>query len=309
MIGYAQITVDFEDLTLSPDSFWVGADGGTGFSSHGAYFPTNWDDEFGYWIDGFAYSNMTDSITSGYMNMYSCKAGIGNAGSANFALAYDDGNFYPGEAAGLYAFEPLEMYITNNTFAYNNMRDGDAFSKKFGGDSGNDPDFFTVTFTGLRDGEATGTPVVVRLADFTFADNSLDYIQRDWLRVDLTPLGIVDSIAFSFESSDVGEFGINTPKYFCMDDFKMNVVPNAIPAVKSSAFAIYPNPTSDFITIQHPNVEKLNYEIYSATGALVRRGMSSAPFEKISVADFDKGLYLIRLQTGNGVDTRTFVIQ
>ncbi|HOY47842.1 MAG TPA: DUF4465 domain-containing protein [Flavobacteriales bacterium] len=311
MIGFTQTTVDFEDLTLSPDSWWVGTDGvSTGFTSHNAFFPTRWDTAFGgYWLDGFAYSNMTDSVTSGYLNMYSCKAASGNDGSANYAIAYDDGRFVPGNANGLYAFEPIELYITNNTFAFNNMRDGDGFSKKFGGVSGNDPDFFKVTFTGIRNGEATGTDVVVHLADFTFEDNSLDYIQREWLRVDLTAMGVVDSIVFSFESSDVGEFGINTPKYFCLDDFKVNVVPNSINTIAKSTLSVFPNPVAEILSIRQVNPERIDYSIYSSSGMLVKNGSSNSVTEHVNVSELASGLYLIHLHADGVADTRTFVVQ
>jgi hypothetical protein len=56
------------------------------------------------------------------------------------------------------------------------------------------------------------------LADFRFADNELDYIVDTWELVDLTQLSDAKSLGLSFESSDVGKFGINTPVYVVMDD-------------------------------------------------------------------------------------------
>jgi hypothetical protein len=32
--------------------------------------------------------------------------------------------------------------------------------------------------------------------------------------------GYIKKIAFSFESSDVGDYGINTPKYACIDNIR-----------------------------------------------------------------------------------------
>jgi hypothetical protein len=61
------------------------------------------------------------------------------------------------------------------------------------------------------------------LADYRFADNSKDYILKDWRYVDFNNNVSsdieIDSISFRYEGSDTGAFGLNTPKYFCMDDF------------------------------------------------------------------------------------------
>ena len=70
------------------------------------------------------------------------------------------------------------------------------------------------------------------LADFRFADNSLDYIVRDWRFVDLSGLGVVSRLEFDLASSDSGAFGINTPAYFAMDSLAANAVPEpATPVV------------------------------------------------------------------------------
>ncbi|GAF91706.1 unnamed protein product, partial [marine sediment metagenome] len=109
------------------------------------------------------------------------------------------------------------LYVTNNNYVCYAMLDGDAFSKKFGGDSGNDPDWFLLTITGKDvDGVVTST-VDFYLADYRFADNSADYIVNTWQYVDLTSLGAVKSLEFSLSSSDVGDWGMNTPAYFALD--------------------------------------------------------------------------------------------
>ena len=98
------------------------------------------------------------------------------------------------------------------------MRDGDAFSKKFGGPTGDDPDFFRLKIEGLDSSLASTGTLDVMLADYRFADNGQDFILDQWLFVDLRDLGAVKELAFSFESSDVGTFGINTPLYFAIDN-------------------------------------------------------------------------------------------
>ena len=104
------------------------------------------------------------------------------------------------------------------------MLNGDSFAKKFGGVSGDDADWLLLTITGRDIADVVTGVVEFYLADFRFADNSQDYIVNTWQSVDLTSLGSVKSIEFSLSSTDVGEFGMNTPGYFVVD----SVVPEPI---------------------------------------------------------------------------------
>jgi hypothetical protein len=187
------------------------------------------------------------------------------------------------------------------------MRDGDDYAKKFGGVSGNDPDFFSVSFNGFLSGQSVGTPVVFYLSDFRFNDNTLDYIVRNWTRVDLSALGTVDSVTFHFESSDIGDFGINTPLYFCMDDLKMNAVPNGLTDVDPNNFSIFPNPASDFIQFKAPQNSISNIDLYTLTGQFIR-SYSNAN-EPIMIRDLPKGMYLIKFQNSNSSYSRKFVVE
>lgn len=108
------------------------------------------------------------------------------------------------------------------------MRDGEGPAKKFGGVDGSDPDFFQLIVRGT-DGQGGYTGAVeFYLADFQDDDNSLDYIVDEWTWVDLSSLGNVAGLEFSFDSSDTGDYGINTPLYFAMDDLEYTAAP--IPA-------------------------------------------------------------------------------
>ena len=67
--------------------------------------------------------------------------------------------------------------------------------------------------------------VIAVLADFRSNNSSEDYILKTWKWVNLLPLGDIDSLSFSYRSSDVGQFGMNTPGYFCMDNFTTKDAP------------------------------------------------------------------------------------
>ena len=58
----------------------------------------------------------------------------------------------------------------------------------------------------------------IYLADFTAEAAEEDYILDAWTWVDLSSLGEVSGLQFTLSSSDNGEYGMNTPAYFAIDD-------------------------------------------------------------------------------------------
>jgi hypothetical protein len=216
------VVADFEDLDLQPDSYWNGSDETGSFRTGDATFLNYYESEYDYW-EGFAYSNMTDTETPGYENQYSAVAGQGARGSELYGVGYYS-TFYgnppptvtlPNGGEGV---ELAGAYVTNTTYAYLAMRDGDAVAKKFGGPTGEDPDWFLLSIHGVTAEREVVGPVEVYLADFRFSDSAEDYIVEDWTWVDLSGLGPVVAIELTISSSDSGEHGINTPAYFAIDD-------------------------------------------------------------------------------------------
>lgn len=101
---------------------------------------------------------------------------------------------------------PIGVYVTNSTYAYYAMKNGTKFNSKFGAN-----DYFRLHIYGQLRGLTTGS-VTVDLAKGT------DILDK-WYGVSLLQLGKVDTIYFTLESSDTGEYGMNTPAYFCLDGF------------------------------------------------------------------------------------------
>lgn len=216
--GWAE-TVDFEELALDAESYYNGSDDAGGFESSGVAFNNFYDEDYGPYWEGFAYSNTTDTTTLDYTNQYSAVAGGGGGGSVVYATAY----------LGFYGVVPTitfpqEVRVTgldlvNTTYVYLSMKEGYFNAKKFGGDTGDDKDWLLLTITGKdADGKVVGS-VAFYLADFRFADHSKDYLIHDWTRVDLSGLGTVKSLEFAMSSSDNDPvFGMNTPAYFSVDN-------------------------------------------------------------------------------------------
>ncbi len=109
------------------------------------------------------------------------------------------------------------------------MRDGSAYFQgldKFGGASGNDPDWFLLSIRG-RDGGGNLLPgeVAVYLADYRFGDNTKDFILDQWEYVDLSALSEARSLVFNMSSSRNNDLGIMTPTFFAIDRIGLVAVP------------------------------------------------------------------------------------
>lgn len=219
------IVNDFEDVILQRGS-WIDGSAKQGQLQQGSYFSNiitgtvqllnkYTEGEWGGFWSGFALSAAIDSVTPGFVNQYSTIAGSGFNGSANFALAYDSAIIF---LPYINSYQkPQSVMLTNSTWAYFDMKHGSDFSKKFAAG-----DWFKVIITGFLGGNETGK-VEFYLADFR---NAKSIIVREWTKVNLTSLGTTDLLTFTFDSSDKGPWGINTPKYVCIDDLVVAVSEN-----------------------------------------------------------------------------------
>ncbi len=287
----AQKAIDFEGFSLPLDTFLNGSDLQGGFQVEEVFLPNQFtSSSFGDFWSGWSISTMRDSVTSGFLNQYSAKPATGFDRSATYAVGFGN-NFLKltGDAAGRMV---QGMYLTNSTYAYNSMRNGDAFAKRFGGETGNDKDFFKLIIKGFLAGQANQDSVEFFLADFRFDDNSKDYIVQTWEYVDLTLLGNVDSLSFQFVSSDVGDFGINTPLYVCVDQI---ILEDAVFSTTTRAelpVHIYPNPTKDriFIATDAPITA---WQLFDINGKLLKAGKHQ---NEIELNELNNGYYLLRIQ-------------
>ncbi|MCD4831965.1 MAG: DUF4465 domain-containing protein [Anaerohalosphaeraceae bacterium] len=218
--------VTFEENQLAANSHFGGAGSSeTGFTSGDAYFGHN-ASAWGW--DGFSYSNETDKTTSGSTNQFSAYSSVTSGNQHGICYVPNDwANGYvqlpQTTSFGAVTGEDYDstisgMWVTNTTYAYLSMTNGDTYAKKFGGVTGNDADWFTLTVKGIDENAAYTGAVNFDLADFRFTDNSQDYIIDDWTWVDLSGLGDVVGLEFNLTSSDTGAYGINTPSYFAFDN-------------------------------------------------------------------------------------------
>jgi hypothetical protein len=295
-VSFAQNdTAKFEFPNVPVTGFWDGDDFSGGFQSGPAYFTNAYDTSFGFgfWSAGFAWSTLTDSITSGFGNQMSVKA-AGGHNSPGYGIGLQNSITHITNN-GLPA-QPQSVRICNSTYAYNSMRDGDTFAKKFGGLTGNDPDFFKLLIKPYLSGNLLTDSVEFYLADFRFNNNSQDYIVNTWDLVDLSSLPMCDSLVFTLSSSDNGSFGMNTPAYFCLDDLVISNNPNGVNTnLFVNRLEVFPNPgNGSALMIKTSEKEPKTYHIYNAVGAIAANGIIIES-KNIDVSEFNPGVYFIHI--------------
>ncbi len=274
------------------------------------FFPNFYTDWGGgaYSWNGFVVSNYSDNQTPGFGNQYSAFTGKGFGSFSNYSIVYVSHPvtyansmfvILKGDAKGGHL---KDIAVTNSTYAALAMRHGDQYSKKFGGETGDDPDWFLLEIIAWYKGEPDmANRIRHYLADYRYEDNSKDFIQNEWQLVNLENLGRADSLEFRLSSSDNGQWGMNTPAYFAigqittMDDGGTTSTGTPLPA---SSLRLCPNPASSSIVVEHPaNIsgnEKLQVSIYDMKGRLMihQESVSSAP---IQIDHLPGGQYIVRL--------------
>lgn len=200
--------------------------------SHIPELTEDFDEEIGYqsgdfWFDmktysdwatwwGYGVANHTSTDFEGLEDQFNSVTGCGVDGSENYSVAYVADYMGPVyiTATTEEAVKVPGVYVTNAAYAFTSMLNGDSYAKKFA-----QGDWFKLTATGYDDDEeVTGTKDFY-LADFRSKDKNDWYIINDWTYVDLSTLGKVRQIQFTLSSSDSGAWGMNTPAYFCLDNF------------------------------------------------------------------------------------------
>lgn len=282
IFSQAQI-VNFDNIDLDSTGVWNGSDLSGDFEEQGFSFENSYDTTWSYWSSGFAVSNNIDSITAGYTNMYSVISASSYSGN-NFAISNNNSNIN-------FDHKIIDgFYVNNSTYSSLSMLQGDFVAKKFGGESGNDEDWFKLSIIGYVDTLAKDT-VDFYLADYRFEDNNQDYIVTDWTWIDLNSLGSINGLRFELTSSDNGDFGMNTPAFFCMDDFTVNNV--GLNTYSRELISLYPNPVKNQFIVNSSGA----LTIYNLSGTLVKNLLVEAG-SPVFVDNLKPGVYFVRMSSG-----------
>ena len=318
--------IDGRDLTTK--GYYGNADN----NGNGKFFyaPITWDTSFGgYWKSGWALSKVIDTAVepSDYTkHLYAARPGTGAKGpfDQGWAIGQNGSKLYfvdPVDGKNLLADIGLMLggfYYSNTTYAYNSMLLGDFIGKKFGGDSKNDPDYFTLTVLShgrnWTDNKYLCDTATYPLADFTFADTAKDFILSQWAYADVTSEFLfIDSLEFKLSSSDVGQFGMNTPAFFAIDALQIFQIESVEKMNKSISLSVYPNPTEDQLNLTL-EVKPKAIQILDASGKSFQlptsewRVLADNSYDfQVDVSGLSSGLYVISILTDGGVVSQSFV--
>ncbi|MBI2279639.1 MAG: T9SS type A sorting domain-containing protein [Bacteroidetes bacterium] len=107
----------------------------------------------------------------------------------------------------------------------------------------------------------------------------------------------------------VETFGAGFSKPFVLrPNFGVPPLPTGISEVANTNFTIYPNPATENILVNNV-VKGSSLEVVNTLGQVVYSEVINNTKSNVNVANFNNGLYMIRITNGNEVITNTFVKQ
>lgn len=294
--GAIQAQADFEEMSLSnyfDGSDLSGTDDGAGnyssiYTENDLTFNTIWNSSWSYWSEGWAFSSLIDSLLNTAQQTYH-RYSKTNVLETNFVIGKSGSEI---KVDGTALFSSLQ--VSNTSYAAHSMKNGDSFAKKFTGE-----DWFELTIEGFNGISSTGE-VRVMLAD---SSNTAPNILETWQTVDISSLGNVTKLTFTLNSSDVGDYGMNTPSFFALDNIVFDITTSSHDLSKIN-LTVYPNPATNKVHI--PNGIKI-LDIYSITGNLVFTELN--PLNLIDVSSLTKGTYLVKAISGNSISTTRLIIK
>ena len=293
-----KLNVGFEELqdSLGTSGVRTGSRGKATYNfSQGEFnlhLNTDWDTSFGgYWAGGWALSNLkytTEETSDFSKHLYASKPGKGSEESGNVYAVGTDGSYIQNK-------DPLNQsiagcYISNSTYAYNSMKLGDNFAKKF---ESNDSFALIVDF--YLSGKEVGSQKVW-LADYRSASADDHFILDPWQWVTFQYAN-ADSIVFLFESSDMGDWGINTPKYFCLDEVQLVSGAEIEESLDPLNIGVYPIPFKEFIQIDTKE-EIENIQLLDLSGKA--QPISLENNKRLKTSMIPSGAYILTVLTKDG---------
>lgn len=169
-----------------------------------------------YWGGGHAVSNYAignyQTLPDGYSGWYElqfCTPLGGNNGSKNFCVHNSSGTSEQSFSFADNVERIIDhMYVTNTNYFLNSLTYGDGFNP-----TATENTYVKIVATGYNaKGEITGAE------EFYLCHNGKCI--TTWKKFDLTSLGKIAKVGFSFSVSDdlVSEWGLSCPTYFAYDD-------------------------------------------------------------------------------------------
>lgn len=161
---------------------------------------TNGYGDYKYWGGGIAISNYIDADLANGDYLHQLAVPVSN-GTDNFAVVFCTASLTLDVAKAIQS-----MDIIPTTYTLNVEKNGD-YSAQALTEAGS---FLTIVATGYNGEEQTGELKFDLARDGQFVEG--------WTKVDFSSLGAVTKVTFTMEGSDMGDWGLNSPQYFAIDN-------------------------------------------------------------------------------------------
>lgn len=178
--------------------------------------------------EGFTLSRVSQDTA----NVFGC---VANGGVAGVGSPYVIGYFsdYVTESQGYssniilfdQAYYPEYIYICQNSNTWEAIKNGGVFSAR----QFTKQDTLALIISGLNSDKQETRSITYYLA----VDGEMN---SGWVQVPLTALGKTEGLSFRMTTTDMGDFGANTPMYFALDGLTVNTNPTTdLPTTESNS--------------------------------------------------------------------------
>lgn len=190
-----------------------------GYENDYLEFEYFYNEEYAYW-GGFAQSRVKDADAANglFANQYAVYNEAAASGDSFLIYYYDSYNEPCDIVVKQQGVSLRDVMLNLTTYTYASITDEaiNDFARIFV-----DGDYLKVVFTGMRGNEATG---VVECYVVDYRDGKCE-MTTEWTTFSLANLGEgYDRVSVTIETTDVGEWGANTPLYIAMDNLSYSVL-------------------------------------------------------------------------------------
>ena len=190
-----------------------------GYENDYLEFEYFYNEEYAYW-GGFAQSRVKDADAANglFANQYAVYNEAAASGDSFLIYYYDSYNEPCDIVVKQQGVSLRDVMLNLTTYTYASITNEaiNDFARIFV-----DGDYLKVVFTGMRGNEATG---VVECYVVDYRDGKRE-MMTDWNICSLSGLGSgYDRVRLTIETTDMGEWGANTPLYIALDDLSYFVL-------------------------------------------------------------------------------------
>lgn len=207
-------TTFVDDVEPNVESFETQFEGDYhyGYETDNLTFEHFYNEEFGYW-GGFALTRKfdTDAANGLFENQYAVYNASASEGDGALIYYYDSYN-EPCDIVLKDATMLTSVRLNLTTYTYASITDEDinSYARTFA-----DGDYLKVVFTAMSADEALDS-VECYVVDYR---DGKRFVATNWDIYDLRLLGKgYDAVRVTIETTDVGEYGANTPLYIALDE-------------------------------------------------------------------------------------------